>query len=209
MRELPREKILRAGTPEVLSNEELIAVILGKGNRRYNVFKLAKLVWQKYRKNLDSISLDELAMFGGMGKVQAMKVICALELGKRIYKPELRIKIKKIDDLLLLHSIRELRLSKREQIVVVSLNAQDIAISEDIISLGTVDETLVHPREVFTPAIKANASSICIVHNHPSGGSEPSQDDLNIKKHLLDASRILKIGIKIFAIVYGNKISKY
>ena len=103
MRELPREKILRAGTPEVLSNEELIAVSLGKGNRNYNVFKLAKLVWQKYRKSLDSISLDDLAMFGGMGKVQAMRVICALELGKRIYKPELRIKIKKIDDLLLLY----------------------------------------------------------------------------------------------------------
>jgi len=112
MRELPREKILRTGTPEVLSNQELIAVILGKGNRRYNVFKLAKLVWRKYRKSLDSISLDELAMFGGMGKVQAMKVLYALELGKRIYKPELRIKIKKIDNLLLLHSIRELRLSK-------------------------------------------------------------------------------------------------
>lgn len=209
MKELPREKILRAGTPEVLSNEELIAVILGKGNRKYNVFKLAKLVWQKYRKNLDSVPLDELAMFGGMGKVQAMKVLCALELGKRIYKPELRIKIKKVEDLLLLHSVRELRLSKKEQLVVVSLNAQDIAISEDLISLGTVDETLVHPREVFAPAIKANASSVCIVHNHPGGGSESSEEDLRIKNCLVEASKIMKIGIKFFAIIYEGKIKKY
>ena len=209
MKELPREKILRAGAAEALSNEELIAVILGKGNRKYNVFKLAKLVWQKYRKNLDSVPLDELAMFGGMGKVQAMKLLCSFELGKRIYKPELRVKIKKLNDLLLLQSIRELRLSKKEQIVVVSLNAQDVAIGEDLISLGTVDETLIHPREVFAPAIKANASSVCIVHNHPSGGSEPSEDDLIIKNALLNASKILKIAIKSFAIVYEDKIMKY
>lgn len=209
MGELPREKILRAGTPEALSNEELIAVILGKGNRKYNVFKLAKLVWQKYRTALDSISLDELSMFGGMGKVQAMRLLCAFELGKRIYKPELRIKIKKLEDLLLLHSIRELRLSKKEQIMAVSLNAQDIVVGEDLISLGTADESLIHPREVFAPAIRLNATSICIVHNHPSGGSEPSDDDLKIKDTLVNASRIMKIGIKFFAIVYEDKIRKY
>lgn len=209
MRELPREKILRAGTSEALSNEELIAVILGKGNLKYNVFKLAKLVWKKYRTALDSISLDELSMVGGMGKVQAMRLLCAFELGKRIYKPELRIKIKKLEDLLLLHSIRELRLSKKEQIVVISLNAQDMVVGEDLISLGTADESLIHPREVFTPALGLNATSICIVHNHPSGGSEPSDDDLKIKDTLVNASRIMKIGIKFFTIVYEDKIKKY
>jgi len=209
MRELPREKISKAGTAEALSNEELIAVILGKGNRKYNVFKLAKLVWQKYRTALDSISLDELSMFGGMGKVQAMRLLCAFELGKRIYKPELRIKIKKLENLLLLYSIRELRLSKKEQIVVISLNAQDMAVGEDLISLGTVDESLIHPREVFAPAIRLNATSICIIHNHPSGGSEPSEEDLKIKNCLVEASKIMKIGIKFFAIVYENKIKKY
>ena len=209
MRELPREKILRTGTAEALSNEELIAVILGKGNRKYNVFKLAKLIWKKYRTALDSISLDELSVFGGMGKVQAMRLLCAFELGKRLYKPELRIKIKKIEDLLVLHSIRELRLSRKEQIMVISLNPQDAVVGEDLISLGTVDEALIHPREVFAPAIRANASAVCIVHNHPSGDSEPSEDDLNIKHALLNASRILRIGIKIFAIVYEDKIIKY
>lgn len=209
MKELPRDKILRTGTAEVLSNEELIAVILGKGNLKYNVFKLAKRVWQKYRDNLDAVSLDELALFCNLGKVQAMKLLCAFELGKRIYKPELRIKIKKPQDLLLLHSIREIRFSRKEQIVVVSLNAQNVAIGEDLISLGTVDETLIHPREVFVPAIKTNASSICIVHNHPSGGGEPSEDDMSIKNCLIEASKILKIGIKYFAIVYEDKIRKY
>jgi len=209
VKELPREKILRTGTAEVLSNEELIAVILGKGNLKYNVFKLAKRVWQKYRDNLDAVSLDELALFCNLGKVQAMKLLCAFELGKRIYKPELRIKIKKLKDLLLLHSIREIRLSRKEQIVVVSLNAQNVAIGEDLISLGTVDETLIHPREVFVPAIKTKASSICIVHNHPSGCNEPSEEDLIVKKCLIEASKILKIGIKYFAVVYEDKIRKY
>ncbi|MCK4308225.1 DNA repair protein RadC [candidate division WOR-3 bacterium] len=209
MRELPREKILRAGTAEALSNEELIAVILGKGNRKYNVFKLAKLVWKRYRTSLDSISLDELSMFGGMGKVQAMKLLCAFELGKRIYKPELRVRIKKLDNLLLLHSIRELRLSKKEQIVVISLNAQDVVVGEDLISLGTADESLIHPREVFAPAIRLNATTICIVHNHPSGGNEPSEEDLEIKDCILSAGKILKIGIKFFALVYEDKIKKY
>jgi len=209
MRELPREKISKTGTAEVLSNEELIAVILGKGNRKYNVFRLAKLIWKKYRTSLDSISLDELSMFGGMGKVQAMRLLCSFELGKRMYKSELRIKIKKLEDLLLLHSIRELRLSKKEQIVVISLNAQDVAVGEDLISLGTADESLIHPREVFAPAIRLNATSICIVHNHPSGSSEPSEEDLKVKDCLLSASKILKIGIKYFAITYEDKIRKY
>lgn len=209
MRELPREKILRAGTAEALSNDELIAVILGKGNRKYNVFKLAKLVWQKYRTTLDNISLNELSMVGDMGKVQAMRLLCAFELGKRIYKPELRIKVKKLEDLLFLHNIRELRLSRKEQIVIISLNTQDVVIGEDLISLGTADESLIHPREVFAPAIGLNATSICIVHNHPSGSSEPSEEDLKIKNCLIEASKIMKIGIKFFAIVYANKIRKY
>jgi len=209
MRELPREKISKTGTAEVLSNEELIAVILGKGNRKYNVFRLAKLIWKKYRTSLDSISLDELSMFGGMGKVQAMRLLCSFELGKRMYKSELRIKIKKLEDLLLLHSIRELRLSKKEQIVVISLNAQDVAVGEDLISLGTADESLIHPREVFAPAIRLNATSICIAHNHPSGSSEPSEEDLKVKNCLLNASKMLRIGIKLFALVYEDKIKKY
>jgi len=209
MRELPREKISKTGTAEVLSNEELIAVILGKGNRKYNVFRLAKLIWKKYRTSLDSISLDELSMFGGMGKVQAMRLLCAFELGKRMYKSELRIKIKKLEDLLLLHSIRELRLSKKEQIVVISLNAQDVAVGEDLISLGTADESLIHPREVFAPAIRLNATSICIAHNYPSGSSEPSEEDLKVKNCLLNASKMLRIGIKLFALVYEDKIKKY
>lgn len=209
MKELPREKILKFGTAEVLTNEELIAVILGKGNRKYNVFKLAKLVWQKYRKNVESVSLDELAMFGGMGKVQVMRLLCAFELGKRLYKPELRIKVNKLSDLLLLASIRELRRSNKEQIVVISLNAQNIVIGEDLISIGTVDELLIHPREVFAPAIKANASSICIIHNHPGGGNQPSKDDLHIKNCLLEASKILRVGIKYFAIVFDEKIGQY
>lgn len=209
MRELPREKISKAGTAEALSNEELIAVILGRGNRKYNVFRLAKLIWKKYRTSLDSIFLDELSMFGGMGKVQAMRLLCAFELGKRMYKPELRIRIKKLEDLLLLHSIRELRLSRKEQIVVISLNAQDVAVGEDLISLGTANESLIHPREVFAPAIRLNATSICIVHNHPSGGSEPSEEDLTIRDCLLSASKILKIGIEYFAITYEAKIRKY
>jgi len=209
MRELPREKLLRSGSPEVLSNEELLAIILGRGNRKYNVFKLAKTIWQKYRKNLENISLEELSMFGSMGKVQAMKLLCVFELGERLYKPELRIKIKNVADLLLLQSVRDLRLSKKEQIIVVSLNAQDLVVGEDIISLGTADESLIHPREVFSSAIKMNASSICIVHNHPGGSGEPSEDDIKIKDCLIEASKIIKIPIKFFAIVYEDKIREY
>lgn len=209
MRELPREKILRSGTVKGLLNEELLAVILAKGNRKYDVFKLAKLVWQRYRKNMENVSLDELSMFCGMGKVQAMKLLCVFELGKRLYKPELRVKINNVSDLLLLQSVRELRASKREQIIIVSLNAQDIAIGEDLISLGTVDESLIHPREVFSSAIRMNASNICIVHNHPAGSGEPSEDDIKIKNCLIDASKIMRIGIKFFAIVYEDEIRVY
>jgi len=209
MKEKPREKLLRTGSAESLTNEELIAIILGRGNRKYSVFKLAKLIWQKYRKAVENVSIDELAGFCGLGKVQAMKLLSVFEFGKRLYKPELRIKVKNVNDLLLLQSIRELRLSNKEQIVVVSLNAQDVVVNEDLISLGTVDEALVHPREVFMPAIKANASSICIVHNHPSGGSEPSEEDKNIKDVLTNASKILRIDIKYLAIIYEDKIKEY
>jgi len=135
--------------------------------------------------------------------------LCVFELGERLYKPELRIKIKNVADLLLLQSVRDLRLSKKEQIIVVSLNAQDLVVGEDIISLGTADESLIHPREVFSSAIKMNASSICIVHNHPGGSGEPSEDDIKIKDCLIEASKIIKIPIKFFAIVYEDKIREY
>jgi DNA repair protein RadC len=84
-----------------------------------------------------------------------------------------------------------------------------MVIGEDLISLGTVDESLIHPREVFSSAIKTSASAICIVHNHPGGSSEPSEDDIKIKNCLMDASKIMKIGIKFFAIVYEDKIRVY
>lgn len=197
--ERPREKLSKYG-PEKLSNVELLAILLRTGTKELNVLKLSKKVLEKFGDGLPSnCSLKELKTIHGLGEVKASEIIACFELGKRLLKD------KKTTVLLSARNIWErmedVRNSKKEHFVIFYLDSRSQEIEREIISIGILNESLVHPREVFESAIKNNAASIIVAHNHPSGDLEPSNDDIEITKKLIHAGKILGIEVTSHVIV--------
>jgi DNA repair protein RadC len=186
----PREKLEKYGSDK-LTNPELLAVLLGSGIKGLNVIELSKkIVKMIERTGADKISLENLLKEKGLGKAKALQVIAALEFGKRLnsgQKPE----ILSAEDVWKLST--DIRNSKKEHFLAFYLDAQNKLIERQIISIGTLNASLVHPREVFEPAITLHAASIIVAHNHPSGDIKPSDDDLAITKRLIEAGKILGI----------------
>lgn len=199
--ERPREKLSKYG-PEKLSNVELLAILLRTGTKELNVLKLSKKVLEKFGDGLSSnVSLEELKTIHGLGEVKASEIIACFELGKRLLKD------KKTSIILSARNVWErmedIRNSKKEHFVIFYLDSRSQEIEREIISVGTLNESLVHPREVFESAVKNNAASIIVAHNHPSGDLEPSDDDVEITKKLIHAGKIL--GIEVISHVIVTK----
>lgn len=189
----PREKLLKYGLTK-LTTAELLAIILRTGVKGINVLKLAKNILQKFdgTKLIDA-PIVVLKNIYGMGEAKSCQIVACFELGRRMLKE------KKTSILLFPKDVWErmedIRNSKKEHFVVFYLDSRSQEIQREIISIGTLNESLVHPREVFESAIKNNAASIIMVHNHPSGDVEPSRDDVEITKRMIQASKILDIQI--------------
>ncbi len=189
----PREKLEKYG-PEKLSNIELLAILLRTGTKDLNVLKLSQKVLQKFEKEkFVGVTLENLKSIHGLGTVKASEIIACFELGRRMLKD------KKFSILLspkdVWERMEDIRGSKKEHFVVFYLDSRNQEIERDIISIGTLNESLVHPREVFEGAIKNNAAAIIVAHNHPSGDLKPSQDDIEITKKLIHAGKILDIEV--------------
>jgi DNA repair protein RadC len=186
----PREKLEKYG-PDKLTNPEILAVLLGSGIKGLNVIELSKkIVKMIERTGANRISLGNLLKERGLGKAKALQVIAALEIGKRLnsgQKPE----ILSAEDVWKLcidtHS------SKKEHFIAFYLDTQNRLIERQIVSIGTLNASLVHPREVFEPAVVLHAASIIVAHNHPSGDIKPSDDDLAITRRLIEAGKVLGI----------------
>ena len=191
----PRERFLKYGA-EVLSDAELFAIFLRTGTVGENVTDMSNRLIAEY--GLDKLfdcSLKELQRIKGIGPGKAMQVLAMSELGKR-YKDSQR-PVKKIncaEDVFNLFHER-LKDKKEEHFYILMLNAQNNVIGEERISIGILDASIVHPREVFKPAIRNSASKIILVHNHPSGDPEPSAEDKEITRRLIEAGEGL--GIKV------------
>lgn len=181
----PRERFLKFG-PEALSDAELFAIILRTGMVGENVMEMSNHLISKFgllTKLFDS-SLKELQEIKGIGQNKAMQILAIAELGKR-YDQE-KNSIKKItcaeDVFKLFH--KRLKDKKQEHFYLVMLDTKNNIIGEQLITKGILDTSMVHPREVFNPAIKNSASKIILVHNHPTGDPNPSQEDLDIIERL-------------------------
>jgi len=186
----PREKLEKYGSDK-LSNPELLAVLLGSGIKGLNVVELSKKIVKLIEKTgADKISLEKLLEEKGLGKAKALQVIAALEFGKRL-NSEQKPEILTPQDVWILCA--DIRNSKKEHFVAFYLDTQNKLIERQIISIGTLNTSLVHPREVFEPAIALHAASIIVAHNHPSGNIEKSATDSKTTKQLAEASRILGI----------------
>jgi len=192
----PRERFLKHG-PEVLSDAELFAIILRTGVVGENVMEMSnRLISEFGLVNLFDCSLKELQVIKGIGPNKAMQLLAMVELGKR-YDQE-KNSIKKItcaeDVFKLFH--RRLKDKKQEHFHIIMLDTKNNNIVEEkLISKGTLNASIIHPREIFRSAIKNSCNKIILVHNHPSGDPTPSEDDLEITKKIMEVGE--EIGISV------------
>jgi DNA repair protein RadC len=205
--ERPREKLIAYG-PESLSNAELIAVIIRTGQGNSTAIDLANKVIGMDKRgivHLADASIEDLKQISGIGECKAAQIIAALELAKRIKKvnPYENIRISEPYQIARI-LIDEMKFLTKEHFNIVLLDTKNQIISIENISIGSLNSSIVHPREVFKVAIKKSSNSIILVHNHPSGDVTPSDEDIKITKRLIGSGEI--IGIKVIDhIIIGNE----
>jgi DNA repair protein RadC len=186
-----RERIKKKG-PEGLSDSELIALLLRTGTRENPVMRLAGRVVDVLEVARPDAVYEALNGMDGMGGVKAGTVLAALELGRR-YSGILQKRIKTAADVYPL--VQHYADRRQEQFICVSLNGAHEVLAIRVVSVGILNRTIVHPREVFGDAISDRAAAVIVCHNHPSGQLEPSGEDLNITRRLHEAGDILGIAL--------------
>lgn len=191
----PIQKCIQGDDVRTLSDHELLAVILGTGSKSRNVFELSAAVLMECGgfSGLVKSGLREIAKYRGIGLKKAIRIHAAIEIGKRaISDPVHRISIDQPQSVwkLLLPAIA---CQQNEVFWVLVLNNKNCILKKAAISMGTVTEALVHPREVFYHAIREGGSSIIVAHNHPSGITEPSKEDISTTQRIVKAGKLLGI----------------
>lgn len=196
--ERPRERLLEFGI-EALSTQEVLALVLGRGIRGESVLVTAKklLVVFGSLENIAKASLAELSQINGIGPAKAAQIKAAFELGNRlecVSNQSGKGKIKNPEDVLNLVKKR-LKGLKKEYFLAISLDTRNHIIDIQTISIGSLNSSIVHPREVFKAAITACAASVIFIHNHPSGDPEPSEEDKKLTRRLVEAGDLLGIEV--------------
>lgn len=192
----PREKLLNQGA-EALTNEELLALIIRTGGQKETAMDLARRLVACFGglRSLTDVTCEELMAIKGIGLAKAAQIIAVVELAKRLsVEGARRPKIRSPRDAAEL-LMPEMRYLKKEVFKVMLLDTKNQLIAVEKISQGALNSSIVHPREVFKPAIKRSCCSLIVAHNHPSGEVEPSAEDIQVTKRLLDGGKILGIDV--------------
>lgn len=189
---LPREKLEYFGV-DALSNEELLAIILGSGSHECSVFELSRRLAGFLSSETTVPSLARLKTIRGLGKVKAAQILACLELSGRYILSDKAIPVSVPEDVL--SRVSYMKYEEQEHLVVVSLNSANYIIRVHELTTGLVNQTPVHPREAFALAIEDRAVSVIFVHNHPSGSLEPSPEDMSITRVLCASGKILQIPV--------------
>ncbi|NCQ42800.1 MAG: DNA repair protein RadC, partial [Cyanobacteria bacterium] len=183
---------------------ELLAILIGSGIKGKNVKQLSEQIIKKYSGNFLNLTVDDLLAISGIGEAKALQIISALALVKRFYdekKPQENLVLTAKDAIGLNSDLKE---KKKEYLVCLFLNARNALIKKEIISIGTLDKNLIHPREIFGPAVELRSASIILLHNHPSGDPEPSEQDKEIFNKIIEAGKIMGVNVLDFIII-GNE----
>ena len=199
----PREKLLHKGA-EFLSDTELLSVILGKGTKKEDVLSLAKRMVKIIDARGLNFTAHDLTCIEGIGEARATSIAAAFEFVRRRIKPE-GLKIKFPADVLPL--IKHYADRKQEHFLCVSINGANEVMSVRVISIGLINKSHVHPREVFADVIAERASAVIIAHNHPIGSLEPSEEDKKVTNQLSESAKIL--GLKLLDHIIFNEKSYY
>ena len=191
----PRERFIRQGSNSV-SNQELLAILLRTGTREESVLMLANRILMYFEKiqQLKYATLEELMSVKGVGEAKAVQLLAAIELGKRITLKEhdSRYTIRSPEDAAKL-LIPEMSSLQQEHFVTLFLNTKNQVIHKQTIFIGSLNASIVHPREIFREAVKRSAACILCAHNHPSGSTAPSSEDIDVTNRLLEAGEIIGI----------------
>jgi DNA repair protein RadC len=192
--ERPREKLLAHGA-DALTNPELIAILLRTGRRGRNVVEVARELLDRYKTfaELSRCTSNELEEIKGIGPAKAVELVAAFNLGKRF--AEERLLQQKLDSPELIYELlgSEMRMLRTESLRVVLLDTRYRLIRVETVSMGGMNESIAHPREIFRPAITYSAYAVIIVHNHPSGDPSPSQADHSLTRRLAEAAELMQI----------------
>lgn len=196
--EKPREKLVKIGA-ENLTECELISIILGSGTKDKSVIDMSRDLLNKYENisNLTAQEIQELTRNKGVGLSRACSIKVLFEISKRINFLHEKGAKKAVKTPLDAYTVIKPYImgKNQEHLYLICLDSRGNMISKDLITKGTINETLIHPREIFSKALSRNAVSIILVHNHPSGTADPSDDDIKVTKRIAKAGK--EIGIKI------------
>ena len=202
--EQPRFKLVKYGAKN-LTDAELLAIVLRVGNSRESVVELSRRVLRKFNvKELSRVSYNQIKMFNGINDAKACQVLSCFELARRLASyQEFRREVLSPKDVVEMFK-GEMSFLKKEVFIGVYLNTRNCVIRKEEVSVGTLDKSLVHPRDVFGPALTDGAKSLILVHNHPSGDPEPSEADVEVTKQIKKAGDLLGVSL-LDHIIIGSK----
>jgi DNA repair protein RadC len=208
--ERPRERLVKFGE-QALSAQELLQIILGRGIAGESVVITAQKLLSQFGSlhKLAEASIEELSSIKGIGLAKAAQIKAVFEIGRRFSTQIEPYKSKELADPEKVYQLIKSKLKDyhKEHFYIIALNSRNHSVAE--VSVGSLNASIVHPREVFAEAIKNKAASVIFVHNHPSGDPEPSEDDLELTKRLIAAGEILGINIVDHIIVAKDKFFSF
>ena len=198
----PREKLIEHG-PKALSLPELLAVVLTVGTKKENVMELSQRILREYGNSalIDQVDPQKLAADLDLSLGKASQIVACMEIGRRLYRRNGSglATIRTANDLY--EYVKDMHGLPKEHLRGIYLDTHNRVIHDEVISIGTINTNIVHPREVFKPALEYGAAAIVLVHNHPSGVSTPSLSDIEITKHLIEAGKMIGINLLDHVIV--------
>ncbi|MEA2018374.1 MAG: DNA repair protein RadC [Campylobacterota bacterium] len=196
----PREKLLKKGA-SALKDYELVAILLGTGIKGKDVIKLSKEIVKLFEDDFTSLTLDKLLQVHGLGTAKASQLISALELSKRHLIKQNK-KISNAKDVF--EELKEYRNKQQEYFLCIYLDGANHICQTRVITIGTLNQSLVHPREVFAPAVENRCASIIVAHNHPSGVLKPSREDILVTQRLKESGKLLGIEL-LDHVIFGRE----